>query len=153
MDLDQLHKQLSLLARRYQLRGPREPLALGLTVSEGYALGILTEASSLTMGQLAAELRLSLAAATKIVARLCNLGFTKRAVDRLDKRVQHVLATQKGRKAYSKLQVQFKDHLKNSLEGFTSKDIATMVKGIENINLSIDQWRAKKSREVARSTS
>ena len=140
-ELDSLHKQLSLLARRYQLRGQQEPLAFGLTVSEGYALGILMERSSLTMGQLASELNLSLAAATKIVAKLCKFDLATRMTDKTDKRVQLVSATSSGRKNFSKLQVQFKSHLRESFGQFSAAEIEIIAKGLENINSSIDKWR------------
>lgn len=139
--LDKLHRQLSLLARRYQLRGQEESLALGLTVSEGYALGILTEHPFLTMGQLANELSLSLAAATKIASKLCKLSFAEKNMDKIDKRIQLISSTNKGRREYSKLQLQFKAHLKNSFEAFTSKEIATIAKGLENINSAVVEWR------------
>lgn len=146
-NLDHLHRQLSLLARRYQLRGQQEPLAFGLTVSEGYALGILVEHPPLTMGQLAGELNLSLAAVTKIVTKLCELDLAARASDKQDKRVQLVSATSKGKREYSKLQAQFKGHLKKNFGSFTKDEIALIAKGLENINSSIDKWREIKSRK------
>ncbi len=146
--MDKLHRQLSLLARRYQLRSQQETLAFGLSVSEGYALGILTEHPALTMGELAEYLNLSLAATTKIVKKLCQLKLATKIVDGTDKRVQLVSTTIMGQKSYTKLQVQFKRHLQKSFKKFSVKDIEIIADGLENINTSIDVWRELRSKQT-----
>ncbi len=86
-----------------QMDGGGRWLSLDLTMSQLKAVMIIALSQGVTVGQLAKRLGVGLPTASGIVDRLYEHGFVQRQEDPEDRRVTHVLPTEKSREIVERL--------------------------------------------------
>jgi DNA-binding MarR family transcriptional regulator len=95
---------LTQAARLHRTHLNTKLAALGLFAGQEQVLDALSNTDALTIGELAALLRVRPPTASKMVARLAGLGFVQRDPGRRDARTVRVKLTRKGRMAVTRLQ-------------------------------------------------
>ena len=93
---NRLHRVLSDLLRRYQLRDRNEICCHGVSVSQCHALEALYEHGEMRMGELAARMNLKISSMTRVVDQLVRRGLARRRVDSSDRRVCFVSINRQG---------------------------------------------------------
>jgi DNA-binding MarR family transcriptional regulator len=95
---------LTQAARLHRTHLNTKLAALGLFAGQEQVLDVLSNKGALTIGELAALLRVRPPTASKMVTRLAAVGFVQRGSGRKDARTARVRLTRKGRMAVTRLQ-------------------------------------------------
>ena len=102
-----LYRALSVLARRYQFRSRDEVCCYGLTVSQCYALEVLSEQGPLAASGLSAGLGLDLSSTTRLVDQLVKKKLVTRKKSHLDARVREIGITENGDRLIRRIEEDF----------------------------------------------
>jgi MarR family 2-MHQ and catechol resistance regulon transcriptional repressor len=137
-----LHRAVSELVRRYQFRDRNEICCFGISVSQCYALEALGQASELTMGALASQMRLSVSTMTRVVDQLVKNGLVRRTIGREDHRVCCVGPTPAGRGLLARISAELLDSERAILEGIPAEHRESVIHALEELASAIDRWRA-----------
>ncbi len=107
----------------------------GLTLSQVATLRLLEEAGSdtLSMGQIARELGVSLPTTSSLVDRLHREGMVARAVDDRDRRVVLVRLTRKGRTVSQRMERLLTDLLTRLLADLTEAEQESLAHAVERV--------------------
>ncbi len=130
----------------------------GLTLSQVATLRLLEEARSgtLSMGQIARELGVSLPTTSSLVDRLQREGMVARAVDDRDRRVVLVHLTRKGRTVYQRMERLLTDLLTRLLADLTEAEQESLAHAVERVfelSLAIREQDRQLAEELVESAS
>jgi DNA-binding MarR family transcriptional regulator len=106
VNMVELYRALTELARRYQFRNRDEVCCYGLTVSQCYALQTLQEGAHHT-GLLAEKLGLDISSTTRLVDQLVRKKLVQRKRGVEDGRVRQIELTDSGNKLMSRIENDF----------------------------------------------
>lgn len=107
LDTRELYRALARLARRYQFRSRDEVCCYGMTVSQCYALQVLSQQESMTSTALATALGLDLSSATRLVDQLVRRKLVSRSRGAADARVKEIQITGNGTRLIARLEEEF----------------------------------------------
>ncbi len=141
MDLQQA---VSGLVRKFQFRDRNETVAYGLSVSQAYVLRTLSEHGLLTMGGLAAEMRLSISTMTRVVAQLDRKSMIRRTPDAQDGRVCRVALSARGQAQWQRIEDELVAADLEVLQTIPSAERETVIRAIGKLSEAIDIWREQK---------
>ncbi len=96
---------------------------VGLYRGQAILMMILAERDSLTHSDIARELRISPAAATKVIKRLEKLHYLKRQPDPQDERVSRVYIEEEGRAIIDRIHQSFHELDQITFEDFSDEDL------------------------------
>lgn len=130
----------------------------GLTLSQVATLRLLEEARSgtLSMGQIARELGVSLPTTSSLVDRLQREGMVARVVDDRDRRVVLVHLTRKGRTVYQRMERLLTDLLTRLLADLTEAEQESLAHAVERVfelSLAIREQDRQLAEELVESAS
>jgi DNA-binding MarR family transcriptional regulator len=111
-ELDEFYSALSALAREYQFRDRESEAYGGLSVTECYALEVLAERETMSVGAVARELRLDKSTTSRAISRLVEAGLARRLEDPQEHRAWRVLLTTKGHAAVARATGRVKDQVR-----------------------------------------
>ena len=106
---ENLYRVFAELVRAYQFRDREGICCHGISVSQCYTLDALSEASPLTMGELAGHMHLEISTMTRVVDYLVANRLASRVTDPEDRRVCRVRISAKGRSMVSKIREELVD--------------------------------------------
>lgn len=136
-----LHRAVSDLIRRYQFRDRQEICCHGISVSQCYALSALAEKGQLTMGDLSAQMQLTVSTMTRVVDQLVKKQYVERCVDPADRRVCCVQLTRRGQELVEQINCELMAVEKGVLEQIDPAARAGVVEAIVLLGGAIDKWR------------
>ena len=130
----------------------------GLTLSQVATLRLLEEAGSgtLSMGQIARELGVSLPTTSSLVDRLQREGMVARVVDDRDRRVVLVHLTRKGRTVSQRMERLLTDLITRLLADLTEAEQESLAHGVERVyewSLAIREQDRQLAEELVESAS
>ncbi len=102
-DAEALHAAVSNLVRIYQFRDRDKICCYDVSVTQCYALEVLTEQGPSRSQALADALRLDKSTTTRVVDALVRKGYVERLPDPEDARAVSLRVTREGRKLYEKI--------------------------------------------------
>jgi MarR family transcriptional regulator, 2-MHQ and catechol-resistance regulon repressor len=109
---------LSDLARRYQFRNRDEVCCYGITVSQCYALQVLSRQKTVTATELALHLGLDLSSTTRVVDQLVKKKLAMRRRGLQDARVREIQITDAGTRMVSRVEEDFAKVMSEALADF-----------------------------------
>ena len=137
----ELQRAASGLVKKFQFRDRNETVAYGLSVSLAYVLRALSELGPLTMGGLAAEMRLSVSTMTRVVAQLDRKSLVRRTSDARDGRVCRVALSGRGQSQWQRIEDELVDADLAVLQTIPSAERETVIRAIGKLSAAIDIWR------------
>ena len=136
-----LHRAVTELVRRYQFRDRNEICCFGISVSQCYALEVLAQAGTLTMGALASHMQLSVSTMTRVVDQLVAHGLVQRGVDAEDRRVCCVEPTSKGRQLLERISAELLKGERAILDKLPGEHRESVIFALEELSRAVDEWR------------
>ena len=121
----------------------REAGATNLSFSQLKLMQLLGTVETQTVGELAAFLGVSDAAASKAVERLVKKGWVSRATPESDRRTAHVTLTPRARRLLMVYEQKRRDKLSKVFEGASTQELRRMAKLIDRITMGIVNHNAK----------
>jgi MarR family 2-MHQ and catechol resistance regulon transcriptional repressor len=115
VNMVELYRALTELARRYQFRNRDEICCYGLTVSQCYALQILQEGRQHTSA-LSGKLGLDISSTTRLVDQLVRKKLVQRKRGEEDARVHWIEVTEAGMKLMNRIEKDFSVILKDAIQ-------------------------------------
>lgn len=139
-----LQRAVSGLVKKFQFRDRNETVAYGLSVSQAYVLRALSELGPLSMGALAAEMRLSVSTMTRVVAQLDHKSLVRRTSDPRDGRVCRVALSARGQSQWKRIEDELVHSDFEVLQTIPSAERETVIRAIGKLSDAIDHWREQK---------
>jgi MarR family 2-MHQ and catechol resistance regulon transcriptional repressor len=136
-----LHRAVTALVKRYQFRDRHEICRHGVSVSQCYALEALGESGSMTMGELAAWMHLTVSTMTRIVNQLVARGLVERSFDPQDRRVWRVSLTGQGEAMLISLRTELLATQTAILGRVPADHRETVIGAIDALASAVDAWR------------
>lgn len=138
---DDLDRAMAELVVKYQFRDRHEIVAYGLSVSQAYGLRALGDGAVLSMGEIAATLRLSVSAATRMIDQLVAKKLIDRVRDDADRRICRVTLTAAGRRVWRSVRDELVASDREVLRRIAPSERETVIRAIRELSLSVDEWR------------
>jgi len=139
-----LQRAVAGLVKRFQFRDRNETVAYGLSVSQAYVLRALSELGPLSMGGLAAEMRLSISTMTRVVAQLDRKSLVRRTPDPRDGRVCRVALSARGQTQWLRIEDELVAADFEVLQTIPSAERETVIRAIGKLSDAVDLWREQK---------
>ena len=105
-------------------------LGVDLTMKQLKVLFVLTSLGPSRPNVIASAVGVSAASATGLLDRLVEQGYIERQRDPADRRAQLIALTEVGRQSVTSLQRAGERHLRESLEGMSDDDLASLGRGL-----------------------
>ncbi len=132
-DAEALYEALGDLIRVYQFRDRDRICCHDLSITQCYALEVLTMRGGLTLNEMAAELYLDKSTASRVVAALERKGYVQRTEHPDDRRAILLEVTGVGRRLYEQIHGDIIEQEKGLLIDFDSGTRQSMTKLIRRI--------------------
>ena len=135
LQAEELHDALAEFARLYQFRDRDRICCHDVSVTQCYALEVLSKRAECTLNELAAELCLEKSTASRVVATLERKGYIARSGHPRDGRAILLRATSAGRRLYARIRtglVEEKQRLLRLLNEYIDGPGLTVVIGAEH---------------------
>jgi len=133
--IEKLDQIFSRVGRRMRQRMSQETLTLG----QYSLLKLLSDWGSMTVGEVAEQLDLSLASASAMIDRLVNQSLIDRFRSESDRRVVSVQLSSLGRMQIAELQKQRREFLDHLFSRMTEVDLKTLLELIERVEESSER--------------
>ena len=101
-DVEEFHKSIIDLIKKYQFRDRNEVTSFGISVSQCYVLETLHFHKALTMKKLAEQMHLTISTITRVVDQLERKKLIERKQDKKDLRMRMITLTPTGEKVFLK---------------------------------------------------
>jgi MarR family 2-MHQ and catechol resistance regulon transcriptional repressor len=138
---------VSELVKKYQFRDRNETVAYGLSVSQAYALSALDGRGPLRMGELAAELQLSVSATTRVVDSLAARHLVQRSADASDRRICRVALTSRGTRLWRRIEAELLASEADVLRALAPSEREATIRALRLLARATDAWRARTAEE------
>jgi len=144
-----LHRAVVDLIRRYQAGERSDPCCRGITVAQCHSLHALADRESLSMGELASRLDVTLSTATRLIDQLVAKRLVYRGIDPRDRRVCCVGLTGHGRRVHADIASDTIEIQKRILEEIDPDARERVVEAVVELSRAIDRWRERTRAGVA----
>jgi DNA-binding MarR family transcriptional regulator len=119
---------------------PGEKIArLRLAPAQFHALSLLFRQRSLTISELASELKISKQQTTPLICRLINSGLVVRKADEHDRRVVRIEINEAGKSTFRELETEVKRVFAAKLEVLPDTDLDELGRMIQRIRVILDR--------------
>jgi DNA-binding MarR family transcriptional regulator len=137
VDMIEIYRALTELARRYQFRNRDEICCYGLTVSQCYALQTLQDGAHHT-GALSGKLGLDISSTTRLVDQLVHkkLVHRKRGIE--DGRVRQIELTDAGKKLMTRIENDFSEILEDAVKDLPQEVQTLLPQIIRQLNQALE---------------
>ena len=98
------------------------------------------------MGELAADLHLSVSATTRVVDPLVSKGLARRSPGRDDRRVTRVELTARGRRIWGRLEDELLELDAEVLRAISPSEREALIRSLRRLSEATSAWRARKAR-------
>lgn len=120
-------------AQEFNSSLPRYDVLTALALTDG----------GLTMGELAAKLMVTKGNITGVVRRLKEDGLVRKTTSKIDRRIQEVSISAKGRRLWSKMHDDYDRMISNVMRARTTKDVQQLTKELEKMRIAVEQSSAE----------
>jgi DNA-binding MarR family transcriptional regulator len=134
---EELHDALAEFARLYQFRDRDRICCHDVSVTQCYALEILTKREECTLNELAGELCLEKSTASRVVATLERKGYVLRAEHPQDGRAILLRATGSGRRLYARIRASLIEEKQRLLQDFSPEVAEASAKVIRRLTNAV----------------
>jgi DNA-binding MarR family transcriptional regulator len=110
----------------------------GITATQSYTLLVLTELGTVTMNELATEMRLHGTTMTRMVDSLVKKGLAERTHDPEDRRIVRVGLTADGRRTIEELQDQRRTFLGAAFSGLSKEEQDAILKALRRLTATAE---------------
>jgi MarR family transcriptional regulator, 2-MHQ and catechol-resistance regulon repressor len=142
---EELHQVVTELVKKYQFRDRNEICCHGVSVSQCYALEALDKGGTLTMGELAQRMHLTVSTMTRVIDQLVSKELVERKFDPNDRRICCVEITGSGQVLLGQVRDELLATEKEILRKIKPEDRETLIFALKELSKAVDQWRAKTS--------
>ncbi|MBX7152706.1 MarR family transcriptional regulator [bacterium] len=142
--VQQFHREIVELIKKYQFRDRNEMVGHGLTVSQCYILETLNQHGALEMQQLADKMHLSISTVTRAVEPLVVQKLVDRIVDPNDNRVRVIAMTERGQTLFEKHWEGVLKAEKTILESFPEESREMLIDFLRKLNAAFGNWQLQK---------
>ena len=132
-DARAFYDALQELIRVYQFRDRDRICCYDLSVTQCYALEVLTRRGGITVNDLAAELYMDKSTASRVVNALERKGYAQRALNPDDRRALALEATRSGQNLYARIRRNILENEKNLIADFDPETRQAMTKVIRRL--------------------
>ena len=140
-DIEEFHKSIIKLIKKYQFRDRNEITNFGISVSQCYVLETLHFQGELTMKKLAEQMHLTISTITRVVDQLEKKKLVKRKQHTVDSRVRMIRLTTKGEKVFLKSWANVFESEKKIFENIKPEHRKVLLSLLKDLNNSVDQWQ------------
>jgi DNA-binding MarR family transcriptional regulator len=123
----------------------RRLLRQSVSLQHVHALSVLRAEGTLTVGELARALDVSVASATGIVSRMVERGLIERRRSERDRRVVSVSLARGGRAALDQLEGHAREHFRALLERLTLAELDAVQAGFQTLRRAHDALAAERA--------
>jgi DNA-binding MarR family transcriptional regulator len=148
-DQPRLGRLLAHVCRLHHTRADQLMDHLGLFRGQAFLLMNLSEQDNMTHSEIAERLKISPAAATKVIKRMEQEGYVERRTDASDERVSRVYLCDKGRALITQIHEAFGELERVLLEGLSEVEIQQMRTTLTRMQANLDQTRVVEPDPVA----
>lgn len=144
-----LGRLLAHVCRLHHTRADQLMDQIGLFRGQAFLLMNLSEQDNMTHSEIAERLKISPAAATKVIKRMEQEGYVERRTDASDERVSRVYLCDKGRALIAQIHEAFGELERVLLEGLSEVEIQQMRTILTRMQANLDQTRVVEPDPVA----
>lgn len=120
-------------AQEFNSSLPRYDVLTALALTDG----------GLTMGELAAMLMVTKGNITGVVRRLKEDGLVRKTTSKIDRRIQEVSISAKGRRLWSKMHEDYDRIISNVMRARTTSDVQQLTKELEKMRIAVEESSAE----------
>lgn len=144
--VEQFHREMVELIKKYQFRDRNEMTCCGMSVSQCYVLETLHRCGPLTMNALAEKMYLKISTMTRVVEQLVIKKYVTRVEDVKDRRFRHIQLTKEGEAAFDASWKNVFASEKTILENFPEAQRDMLIQLLKQLNRAVEDWRSCCSR-------
>lgn len=126
IELESLGRMFPCICRAHKKNADVMLERSGLHHGQAKLLMILSRENGISHSEIAAELRISPAAATKVIKRMEQNGYVRREADGVDERISRVFLQPKGLTLVKKIHATFQQLELIMFDGFNEEDIRAL---------------------------
>ncbi|MEE9449644.1 MAG: MarR family transcriptional regulator [Ignavibacteriaceae bacterium] len=141
-DVEEFHKSIIELIKKYQFRDRNEITNFGISVSQCYVLETLHFQGPLIMKKLAEQMHLTISTITRVVDQLERKNLVRRKQHPEDSRVRMIKLTSKGEKVFLKSWANVFESEKKIFENIKPGHRKVLLLLLKDLNNSVDQWQS-----------
>lgn len=141
-DQPRLGRLLAHVCRLHHTRADQRMEQIGLYRGQAFLLMNLSEQDNMTHSEIAERLKISPAAATKVIKRMEQAGYVERRTDASDERVSRVYLCDKGRALIAQIHETFGELERVLIAGLTEAEIQQMRTILTRMQANLEQNRA-----------
>jgi DNA-binding MarR family transcriptional regulator len=119
------------------------PLGPNVPPAQGQLLFLIAKRNSLTVKELAKELRISSGAVTQLVDGLANFGLIKREQDTQDRRIVHILLSKKGTEQVEQVRRDYLASFELTMGTLSEPELITFRDILKKLNSTIAEKKGK----------
>lgn len=143
VDGQRLQRAIAGLLRRFEYRDRSEICCHGISVSQCHTLEAAVEQGLPTMGELAAQLFVSMSTMTRIVDGLERQGLVERRLDERDRRAWRVVPTAAGRALADRIRGELAAGAAEVLARIEEGNRDSIIFAVEELARAVDAWRSR----------
>ncbi|MDB5182526.1 MAG: transcriptional regulator MarR family [Candidatus Saccharibacteria bacterium] len=119
------------------------PLGPNVPPAQGQLLFLISKHKSLTVKEIAAELRISSGAVTQLVDGLATFGLVKREQDTQDRRIVHILLSKKGTEQVEQVRHNYLASFESTMGTLDDTELKTFLGILKKLNSTIAENKEK----------
>jgi len=131
---DEVRELLFGLLRSLYRFERREVEEFGLTYQQIFLLKVLARTSPLSVGTVAAALRLPMFGATRLVDQLQKMRLISRTSDKSDRRSRLVAITKNGTALVERIEEHALAIVRKNLDGFSAREIGAIIRVVRSLD-------------------
>ena len=139
--VENFHKQVVDLIKKYQFRDRNRITCCGISVSQCYTLETLHTHGALTMQELADKMYLSVSTMTRVVDQLVKKQFVVRQQAMDDGRVRLITLTESGEEKFQEAWSNIFESEKVILDRFPPDQREMLITFLKQLNRAVDTWQ------------
>lgn len=143
LDAERLHRLMTELVKRYQLRDRNRICCFGVSVSGCYVLDELGERGDQTMQALARRMFLSVSTMTRVVGQLARRGLVTRRRDPGDGRVVWVSLTREGKDVLARIHEGLVDSQREILRPLSARERGAVLQVVAQLVEAVGVWQGR----------
>lgn len=140
--IEDFHRQIIGLVKKYQFRDRDQILGCGVSVSQCYVLETLHTHGVLTVNTLATKMYLKVSTVTRIVDQLVKKKYVTREESPNDRRVRVLQLTDAGEIVFQESWQNIFQSEKTILENFPAEHREMLIDFLKKLNQAVEQWHA-----------
>lgn len=141
VDYQELGKLLVSVCRLHHARADQSMEGMGLYRGQAHLLMVVARQDGMTHSEVAAALRISPAATTKVIKRMEEQGYVQRQADAADERVSRVYLQEKGRALVAQIGAAFARLDRAMLDGVSEPELQRLRELLMQMHANLESFQ------------